>query len=178
MKKILAFGASSSTTSINHKLAKYASDQIKDAEINLIDLNDFEMPIFSVDKEQDNGIPEKAKQFKELIREADGVLISFAEHNGSYSTAFKNIFDWSSRIEKEMWLNKLMFLLATSPGPRGGKSVLGLAVNDFPHRAGQVIASFSLPSFHQNFSDGGGIADAEIKAEFEEQLARFEKALS
>ena len=95
---------------------------MKNVQIDSIDLNDFEMPIFSIDKEKNTGIPNQAHTFKEKIRNAEGIIISFAEHNGSYSVAFKNIFDWASRIEKSMWLNKPMFLLATSPGGRGGSS--------------------------------------------------------
>lgn len=174
MKKILAFGASSSKQSINRKFVTWASVQLKDAEIDLIDLNDFEMPIFSVDKEAANGIPEEAHRFKKMIQDCDGIMISFAEHNGSYSAAFKNLFDWTSRIERPMWNDKPMFLLATSPGGRGGKSVLGTAVNDFPHRSGQVISSFSLPSFGQNFSDENGIVDDDLVAAFQSQLTLFQ----
>ena len=128
-RKILAFGASNSSTSINKQLATFSASQITDAEVNLIDLNDFEMPIYGIDKERANGFPDKAYAFKELIKNCDGIVISFAEHNGAYTTAFKNIFDWISRIEKDVWANKPMFLLATSPGSRGGATVLDIAVN-------------------------------------------------
>lgn len=171
---ILAFGASSSRNSINKKFVTYISGNIE-ADLNLIDLNDFEMPLFSVDKEKENGIPEEAHKFKTMIKESDGIIISFAEHNGAYSTAFKNLFDWTSRIEKDMWAHKPMFLASTSPGKRGGKNVLNIAVNDFPHRAAEVVASFSLPSFNQNFSVEEGILDAELKSSF---LKEFDKFLS
>lgn len=176
--KIVAFGASSSIQSINKKLAAWASGQVQGAEINLLDLNDFEMPIYSMDKEQASGIPEKAQQFKAAIREADGVLISFAEHNGSYSTAFKNIFDWMSRLEKPIWADKPMFLLSSSPGPRGGQSVLATASGSFPHQGGKVVASFSLPSFGQNFDSEHGIIGDDLKSQFVDQLTLFKKALS
>jgi len=175
-KRIIAFGASSSRNSINKQLASWAVSQLIDVEVNLLDLNDYEMPIFSMDKEQETGIPQLAHDFKDQLRNADGIVISLAEHNGSFSAAFKNIFDWASRIEKSMWLDKPMFLLATSPGARGGKSVLTGAINDFPHRGGNVVASFSLPSFGQNFSEEGIVGD-ELKREFEEQLEAFSEAL-
>jgi NAD(P)H-dependent FMN reductase len=175
-KNIVAFGASSSKHSINKQLASWAASQLDDVEVNLLDLNDYEMPIFSMDKEEATGIPQLAHDFKEQLRNADGILISFAEHNGSFSAAFKNIFDWASRIEKSMWLDKPMFLLATSPGARGGKSVLTGAVNDFPHRGGKVVASFSLPSFMQNFSEAG-IVDEELKKDIEIQLKVYSEAL-
>jgi len=175
-KRIIAFGASSSKNSINKQLASWAASQLEDVEVNLLDLNDYEMPIFSVDKEQETGIPQLAHDFKEQLRAVDGIIISLAEHNGSFSAAFKNIFDWASRIEKSMWLDKPMFLLATSPGARGGKSVLNGAVNDFPHRGGKVVSSFSLPSFGKNFSEEG-IVDGELKKAFEGQSEIFEETL-
>ncbi|UXP33002.1 NAD(P)H-dependent oxidoreductase [Reichenbachiella agarivorans] len=178
MKKIVAFGASTSSTSINQKLAKWATTQLDGMEIRLLDLNDYEMPLFSVDKEKQLGIPAQAVQFKEELRSADGILISFAEHNGNFSTAFKNIFDWSSRIKEKMWLNKPMFLMATSPGQRGGQSVLDIAVKGFPHRGGQVVASFSLPSFEENFSIEQGIESENLRADFQIQLTKFQDAVS
>ena len=171
--KILAFGASSSSTSINKQLATFTANQIEDAEITILDLNDFEMPIFSTDKEHATGIPELAKDFKQHITNADGIIISFAEHNGSYSSAFKNILDWISRLEGKIWLNKPFFLLATSPGGRGGQTALGQAIGTFPHQGGEVTAQFSLPFFSKNFSAKEGIVDNDLKNEFTNQLNAF-----
>ena len=92
MKKIVAFGASSSVKSINKKLATYAASLIPNSVSIIINLNDFEMPIYSIDYERENGIPKKAFRFKEILKDADGIIISFAEHNGVYTAAFKNIF--------------------------------------------------------------------------------------
>lgn len=176
-KKILAFGASNSRKSINKQLANYAAHQIVDADVSLLDLNDFEMPIYSIDREKETGIPDLARQFKQQIKEADGILISFAEHNGAYTAAYKNIYDWVSRVERNVWEDKPMFLLATSPGGRGGKNVLELALSRYSFANKNTIASFSLPSFSQNFSPESGIADADLRATFFEQLQLFSEAL-
>jgi len=176
-KTILAFGASSSKQSINKKLASYTANQIADINVTLLDLNDFEMPIFSVDRQNESGIHPLAIEFKQHIKNADGIIISFAEHNGAYSTAFKNIFDWISRIENDVWMNKPMFLLATSPGGRGGKSVLEIALNNFKFMNKNYIAHFSLPSFNQNFSLENGITDTELREVFNKQLKTFVDAL-
>ena len=122
MKKIIAFGASSSETSINKQLVTYAANQFENTTVEILDLNDYEMPIFSIDKEK-NGIPKLAHDFYNKLGTADLIIISFAEHNGVYTTAFKNIFDWTSRVNMNVFQDKPMFLLATSPGPRGGSSV-------------------------------------------------------
>jgi len=172
-KKILAFGASNSINSINKKLATYAAKQIENADITILDLNDFEMPIYSIDRENNTGIPDLAVQFKKHIKEADGLVISFAEHNGAYTTAFKNIMDWMSRMEGTVWENKPMFLLSTSPGGRGGKSVLDLASKSFKFMNKSSLISFSLPLFSKNFSETEGILDETLSIEFQNQLKEF-----
>ena len=175
--KIVAFGASNSRHSINKKLARWAANQIKEAEINLLDLNDYEMPMFSVDREREQGIPELAYQFKAQLKAADGIIISFAEHNGAYTVAFKNVFDWISRIKEDIWYNKPMFLLATSPGRRGGRTVLDIALNKFKFMNQNTLIGFSLPSFKENFSDEQGITNEDFKLNFGQQLQLFEQAL-
>lgn len=177
MKKILTFGASNSSKSINKIFANFTANQVQGAQVKLLDLNDFEMPIFSVDRENANGIHEMAIQFKQEIKEVDGIVISFAEHNGAYSAAFKNIFDWISRINSNVWENKPMYLLATSPGGRGGKSVLEMAFNRFGRANSSTVATFSLPSFGENFSDERGILKVDLKADFDLKLKEFEAAL-
>ena len=177
-KKIVAFGASNSKNSINKKFAQFAAQQIPEAEVNILDLNDFEMPLYGIDLQNESGIPELAHEFKAQLREADGIVISFAEYNGSYTTAFKNIFDWISRIDKKnIWENKPMLLLATSPGRRGGKGVLEFAAKSFTFMNPNTIVHFSLPLFRQNFSEEAGVLDESLKAAFEEVLQQFIAAL-
>lgn len=171
MPKIVAFGASSSQTSINRKLAHFAAQCVPNATINLLDLNDFEMPMYSTDREKE-GIPSNAHAFKKSLSDSDGIIISFAEHNGAYTTAFKNIFDWLSRLAKPIWCGKPMFLLSTSPGPRGAKTVLDLAHIRLS-RENANIPCFSLPSFNDNFTEDGGIVNDALLHTFKTELARF-----
>ncbi len=115
------------------------------------------MPLFSVDLEIEIGQHEVAKAFLAAIATADVLVISMAEHNGNYSAAFKNFFDWSSRINGKVFQDKPMLLLATSPGARGGASVLEIAKIAFPRYGATVKATFSLPSFDANFDTQKGI---------------------
>ncbi len=168
-RKILAFGASNSRNSINKKLATYAASLFRDASVEVLDLNDFEVTLFSVDKEA--VIPEAIYKFAQKIDEADLILVSLAEHNGNYSAAFKNIFDWVSRIpERKVFAHKKMFLLATSPGARGGSTVLEIAKNRFPFDGGKVLGVFSLPNFYKNFEDQKGITNSEFKNQLIEAI--------
>lgn len=177
MKKILVIGASNSTTSINKTLATYAGSLIKGFESEVLDLNDFEMPIYSPELETIDGIPEEASILIQKIEESEGVIISFAEHNGSYSAAFKNILDWSSRQKQKLWSDKPVLMLSTSPGGRGGSTVLSAAQATFPHLGANIIALFSLPLFYENFDNEKGITDSDLKSQFESALHRLSEVL-
>ncbi len=166
LMKILAFAASSSKKSINKQLVTYATTLIDAAEVEVLDLNDYEMPLFSQDKEAEIGSPKLAAEFFAKIGECDALIISFAEHNGTYTAAYKNLFDWCSRIDQKLFQSKPMVMLSTSPGARGAKSVLGSAVEMAPHFGGEVKASLSIPSFHDNFDvESSCVTDEEIKAQ-------------
>ncbi|HRG17981.1 MAG TPA: NAD(P)H-dependent oxidoreductase [Flavobacterium lutivivi] len=173
-KKIIAFGASSSRNSINKQLATFAANQFKNTEVEILDLNDYEMPLFSVDKEKENGIHNLAQQFYDKIGSADFIIISFAEHNGAYSSAFKNLLDWASRINAKTFQEKPMLLMATSPGARGGSSVLDIATKRFPFQGGIVKGTFSLPTFYENFDAVHGIINPEFKNQLEEIINSIE----
>ena len=149
--KIIACAGSNSQHSINKKLATYAAGLFDNAEVEVLDLNDFEMPLYSVDIEVEIGQHPLAKAFLAKISSADILVVSLAENNGNYSVAFKNVFDWCSRIGAKVFQDKPMLLMATSPGARGGASVLEIAKNALPRYGADVKATFSLPSFDDNF---------------------------
>ena len=173
MKKIIAFGGSSSKNSINKQLAVYAANLFSNATVELLDLNDYEMPIYSVDREKENGIHPLAQQFYDKIGTADLLVISLAEHNGAYASAFKNILDWASRINNKTFQQKPMLLLATSPGARGGSTVLEIATKRFPFQGADLKGSFSLPNFNENFDTVKGIINPELKNQLMEIVNIF-----
>lgn len=154
MKKIIVFAGSNSKKSINKELAKYAASLLEDVQLETLDLNKYPLPLYGIDIENENGIPENAQKFLDKIKSSDGIVLSLAEHNGAYASVFKNIFDWMSRIDGKLWNNKPMLLMATSPGGRGGTTVLEIAKGRFPYMGGNVVATFSLPSFFDNFKNG------------------------
>lgn len=149
--KIIAFGATNSKKSINKVLAAYAASLVSGAKTELLDLNDYEIPMFSEDKEAELGQPKLAKNFLAKLESADAIVVSFAEHNGNYTVAYKNLFDWASRINREVFQNKPTIFLGTSPGPGGATSVLQLANNSAPFFGADVKGSLSIPSFYENF---------------------------
>ncbi|WP_299390691.1 NADPH-dependent FMN reductase [uncultured Gelidibacter sp.] len=176
MKNIIAFAGSNSSKSINKQLATYAASLVKDVQTTILDLNDFELPIFGVDLEKEIGIPENAQRFLEYIRKSDGIIISLAEHNGAYATVFKNIFDWMSRAEQKTFMGKPMLLMAASPGGRGGASVLGMAKDRFPRHNADIVATFSLPNFADNFKNGELVEPA-LNSELESAIKTLHQAV-
>ena len=176
MKNILVFAGSNSLESINKKLAIYASELVDDVKVNILDLNDFELPIYSKHLEKRSGHPEHAKLFVKYIKNADGIILSLAENNGAYSAVFKNLFDWMSRVEQKIFQNKPMLLMATSPGARGGQSVLGMAIDRFPRHDANIVGKFSLPSFDDNFSEGK-IDNSELNEQLLKEIKKFKERL-
>ena len=176
MKNIIVFAGSNSKDSINKQLAVYASSLVEKVDVKVLDLNDFELPIYGIDFEKEYGIPDHAHKFLKCIKDSDGIILSLAEHNGAYTTVFKNIFDWMSRIDGKLWSDKPMLLMATSPGARGGASVLEVARGRFPYMAGNIVAEFSLPSFGSNFSEGKLINEV-LNSDLKSKVELFQQAL-
>jgi len=176
MKKIITLGGSNSKNSINKQLAAYTGSFLSNVEIISIDLNDFEMPLYSIDIENEVGFDESAKRLNELFENVDGFIISLAEHNGAYSAVFKNAFDWLSRIEAKVWRDKPMILMSASPGGRGGQSVLEIALAKFPRMGANIIGSMSFQSFYDNFKNGE-VVNEELKINLKELVVLFEKEI-
>ncbi|GAA4807849.1 NAD(P)H-dependent oxidoreductase [Litoribaculum gwangyangense] len=176
MKNIIAFAGSNSRNSINKQLATYASSLVDNVNVTILDLNDYDLPLYGIDLENDKGIPDNANKFLDILKNTDGIILSLAEHNGAYATVFKNLFDWLTRIEAKMFFNKPMLLMATSPGGRGGLTVLEIAKGRFPYHDANIIETFSLPFFGDNFKNGKIVKD-----DFDEQLKnsvrQFQKSL-
>lgn len=161
--KVIAFGASTSSTSINKALATYTANLIEGADVEVLDLTQFDVPLFSEDKEKEIGQAEGAKAFLDAIANADALVISYAEHNGHHPAAYKNLFDWATRIEREVFKGIPAVYLATSPGPGGAANVLAAATNSAPYFGGNVKASVSVPSFYDNFDlESGQLTNAEL----------------
>ncbi len=174
--KTLAFGASNSRMSINKALATHAAevlaDEVMQTDIEIIDLNSFEAPFYSPEYEELHGVPESVKALKAKVIAADQIIISFAEHNGSYVAFYKNLFDWMSRMEGPVFDGKKMVLMATSPGGKGAASVLAQAETSMPFFGATVAATLSVPKFHEVFDrEEGQLIDDELKAALREALS-------
>lgn len=131
MIKVLAFAGSGRKDSVNKKVVALAVKGAEEAgaQVTLVNLEDFDMPIFNEDWETEHGMPADAQAFKELLISHDGFLISSPEYNSSYSSLFKNAIDWASRQTGEeppmaAYRGKVAAIMAASPGALGGMRVL------------------------------------------------------
>lgn len=179
--KILVFGASNSSNSINKKFVSSVSKYYKeiDDEIQILDLNDYELPLYSKDREKEFGILPTAIQFAEKIDWADFILISFAENNGNYNVGYKNLIDWVSRIKgRKIYPDKPVFLLATSEGANGGKSVLEIAETRMPRDGAIVLESFSLPEFSKNFEENKGVVTPLFRSQLEAKVRKTKRSMA
>jgi NAD(P)H-dependent FMN reductase len=157
-------------------LAAHAVNMLEGREVKVLDLNDYELPLYGIDFETNNGIPQDAHNLLNEIKEADGIVLSLAEHNGAYSTVFKNAFDWMSRIDGKLWSEKPMLLMATSPGARGGATVLDIAKGRFPYMGGNIVADLSFPSFFDNFKEGV-IVDENLNEQLQTAVEKLQEVL-
>ena len=165
--KILAFAGSISSDSLNHKFVTYVTTLFPEQKIEILDLNDYQMPMFSSDQEKEIGVHPLAQKLADKIDDSNAIFMSLAEYNSSYTGAFKNTFDWLSRIKgRKHFGEKPMFLLSTAPGPGGGKHVTDTFLKRAPFSGANIITNFVLPKFNDHFDAEKGITDEELKKEF------------
>ncbi|MCX4026836.1 NAD(P)H-dependent oxidoreductase [Endozoicomonas sp. SM1973] len=175
--KVLAFAASNNKNSINQRLALYVASLIENAVVETLDINDYEMPIFSEEREKQLGQPKEAKAFFNKFTEVDAIIVSFAEHNGNFTAAFKNLYDWTSRIDKAMFGNKPTLFLATSPGPSGAKSVLVTAEKSASFMGADLKGSISIPNFFENFdTENNRLINPVLKIKIKQAAAQLVEA--
>ncbi|MEM9564501.1 MAG: NAD(P)H-dependent oxidoreductase [Actinomycetota bacterium] len=174
--KVLAIPATNSRRGLNRQLIDAAVRLLDeshgaDVEVEVVDLNDYEMPIYSTERERDLGMPEPARRLFDKIGAADAVIVSFAEYNGSYTSAWKNVHDWMSRIDMGIYQQKKVAMFAATPGPRGGAGVLGSATTSAPFFGADLVGSLGIPSFGQNFdAERGELVDPDLQAQFAKVL--------
>lgn len=123
--KILSFAGSARRESVNRRLLGAAA-KLTDAEVTVVDLASYPMPLYAGDLEEADRMPDSVKKFKALMNEHQGVLLACPEYNGSITPLLKNVIDWSSRPATEeepplaAFRGKVAGLLGASPGGPGG----------------------------------------------------------
>ncbi len=179
MKKprILVFGGSLRAESYNHKIATIAADfaRAAGAEVTLISLRDFRMPLFDEDLEASDGMPEAAQKLKALFLDHDGLIISSPEYNSTITAVLKNSIDWVSRATSpdeaplSALKGKTAAILSASPGGYGGSRGL-TQLRPFLVNIGIFVMpdQVTIPKAYEAFDGAGHLVDptqtAAIKA--------------
>ncbi len=171
MTKLVVFSGSCRESSLNAQLARAASrvGEQEGADVTLVSLRDYTMPLYDGDLEDESGVPEGAGRFRELLASHDGFLVACPEYNGSITPLLKNTIDWTSRPDGDVpglvaYRGKVAGLVSASPGGLGGlrglvhvRAILsGIGVHVVP-------TQFALGGAHQAFNDDGDLSD-EAKA--------------
>ena len=175
MPKILAFAGSNHSNSINYKLVEYAVTKLNKLEVQLLDIRKWEVPMYSIDMDPDQ-TPDRIIELIKLIKDYDGFIIASPEHNGSIPAFFKNILDWLSRREKSIFNQKPMLLMSTSPGKGGASKNLDYLIKSLPYQGANVVSTFSLPSFYENYKEG--VINEEFKQTLESALRTLEDTVN
>lgn len=173
MATILAFAGSNSSTSINYKLVRHTANQLDNHEVQVLNMANFPFPMYSEDHEKEYGFLNSLIELKNDIQSADGIVISVNEHNGSLSAYFKNVIDWLSRLDRDFIRGSKVLLLSTSPGKRGATGAHEVAKNALSRFGAEILGTFSLPSFHENFDAENGITDEELSKAYKNAIAGF-----
>jgi NAD(P)H-dependent FMN reductase len=179
--KVLAFAGSLRSGSFNKKLVQVAAQIARKAgaEVTVVDLRDFNMPLYDGDDEADSGIPEGALRFKQVISSHDALLISAPEYNTSISGVLKNAIDWASRkgpgeAPPQSLSGKVAGLLSASPGGLGGVRGLVTVRSILSNLNLLVIPEqFALVRSHEAFDESGNLKDPKQMAAVEKVVNRL-----
>lgn len=146
-------------------------------DVQLLNMTGYPFPMFSEDDEKQKGYSNSLVELKEEIAKSNGLILSVNEHNGNPSAYFKNVLDWLSRIDIKFLQDTKVLLMSTSGGKRGAMGSLGVVEKMLPRFGAEIVATFSLPSFYDNFSDEE-ILDKALKEEHQKALQTFLDSLN
>jgi NAD(P)H-dependent FMN reductase len=175
---IVAFAGSNSPNSINEQLTKAAINNISIEDVKYIDLNDIDVPMYGKELENQQGIPKAIKDLYQEMTNAEGFIVASPEHNGLLPAFFKNIIDWLTRIDQEIFMNKPVLLLSASPGDNGGATNLSILSDLMPFWGAEVIGSYSLGNYNEYFdTESQAIVKPAESQKFATVIERFEEVV-
>ncbi|MFC3624571.1 NADPH-dependent FMN reductase [Vogesella amnigena] len=166
--RILAFAGSARQESWNKKLIAIAAAGARDAgaEVTLIDLRDYPIPIYDGDDESEHGMPVQAQALRKLMLSHQGLLLASPEYNGSIPPLLKNVIDWISRPVSGQpgpspYSGKVATLMSASPGGFGGLRGL-VHVRAILGNLGMIVLpeQLAIGSAHEAFAADGSMHNA------------------
>jgi NAD(P)H-dependent FMN reductase len=163
--RLLFFAGSAREGSHNKKLAQlgWYIAEANGIEAVVADLADYHMPIYHGDLENDEGVPERARAFKALLEEYDGVMIVTPEYNAAVPPLLKNTLDWVSRVkdEPDVFRTRVFAISGASPGYYGTMRALLMLRQILAVGLGATVIpqEMALPRASQAFEADGSLKD-------------------
>ncbi|MEM7395691.1 MAG: NAD(P)H-dependent oxidoreductase [Verrucomicrobiota bacterium] len=167
--KLVAFAGSARRDSWNKKLVNVAAEGAREAgaEVTVVDLKDYPMPVFDQDDQAENGMDPNAEKLQQILIEHDGFMIASPEYNSSVTPLLLNTIDWTTRSghdgsEMGGYNGKTAVLMSASPGGLGGlrglvhlRSILGnIGVHVLPDQR-------AVGSAFKAFDEEGNMTDSD-----------------
>jgi NAD(P)H-dependent FMN reductase len=173
--RILAFAGSTRSESFNKKALRHAVNGAREvgAEVTLLDLKEFPLPLFDQDLEAERGMPDNGAKLKKLFIDHDGLLIAAPEYNSSITAVLKNTIDWVSRPapgEPSLvaFRGKAATLMSASPGALGGLRGL-VHVRSILGNIGVIVLpdQIAVAKANEAFQPDGSLKDPKQQASVE-----------
>jgi len=183
MRKIAIISSSVRTGANSPRVAQYLKQYInahKLAEASIIDLANYQFPIFDERLKFLKNPSEPVLDFAAKIKAADALIIVTPEYNGGYPASLKNVVD----LLHEEWKRKPIAISMVSAGPFAGTQVVtSLLFSLWKIGATMVPTMFPVPSVQNNFDEKGNpIQDREAidkrAASFVSELLWYTEKLS
>jgi NAD(P)H-dependent FMN reductase len=174
--RYLVFSASLRADSLNTRLARLAAETIEanGGEVDLASIREFDVPSYDADAQTDRGFPDGAEMLRDRLEGSDAFVVSSPEYNASMPGVLKNVIDWVSRYRPQPFNERHGLLLSASPSMAGGNRGLWALRVPFEHLGARVYPDmFSLAQAHTAFTDDGRIANPELQARFDANVANF-----
>ncbi|MCZ6853522.1 MAG: NAD(P)H-dependent oxidoreductase [Gammaproteobacteria bacterium] len=181
MAHLLVFSGSTRTESFNLKLAVQLASMAEQegATVSLVNLSDFDLPIYNGDLEITQGLPDAAKRLKNLLQENAGFIVTCPEYNGFITPLLINAIDWCTRSEDASvdlsgFSDKTVLIASASPGPGGGnRSNTHLKTMLSGIGAIVIPQTLTVPAAHNAFDDQGRFLDDAMEKRAERLIAKF-----
>lgn len=173
MAQLLATAGSNSSTSINFQLVRHTLGFLQSHPTDLVDGSTLDIPLYSEDREKQDGFPLAIRDFYSRLRACDGLVLSVNEHNSNPSAYTKNLLDWLSRLDRKFMAGIPVLLMSASGGKRGAHSSREITARMLERFGAEHIVQYSLPGFHDLFSASEGILDPVLKSAHEAAIEAF-----
>ncbi len=143
----------------SHNVSLYFQNYLTEnklATAEIIDLKEYNFPIFEGTLKTLTNPAENVLEFAEKIKSSDGIIIVTPEYNGGYPASLKNAID----LLYEEWKHKPVAIATVSSGPFAASQVLvSLQFTLWKMMAWTIPAIFSVPTVDKAYDENGKPTD-------------------